>query len=361
MKAAVLYKRREPMVVQDVDLPAPAAGEVSIKLGASGVCHSDYAHWSRDTWSELPMVLGHEGAGVVESVGAGVTKVKPGDHVIIAFGNKCGECFFCQRGQPYLCTPGPDAPSALRGRKLRIGADSIWQFLGVGSFAEKTVVPVGNVVTIPNEIPLAAASLVACGVSTGFGAVTKAAKVEAGASVVVIGAGGVGLNVIQSAALVGASRIIAVDLLDNKLEYARQFGATHTINGKRQDVVAEVRALTGGFGADYSFEVIGLPVTIAQAYEVVRRGGTAVVVGVATEDAEVRFSAAGLMRTAKVLMGTQAGNTEPRVDFPKIVDLYQAGKLKLDELISRRFALDEVNEAFRALHAGEVARGVIVY
>ena len=361
MKAAVLYQRREPMLIQDVELPPPGPGEVQVKLAASGVCHSDYAHWSRDTWSELPMVLGHEGAGVIEAVGAGVTRVKPGDHVVIAFGNKCGECHFCQHGQPFLCTPGPDAPAAMRGRKLRRGDTSIWQFLGVGSFAEQTVVPAVNVVPIPADVPLAAASLIACGVSTGIGAVTNAAHVQAGSSVVVIGTGGVGLNVIQGAALVGAARIIAVDLLDNKLEYARAFGATHTINGSRQNVVEEVQKLTGGYGADYSFEVIGLPVTIKQAYDVIRRGGTAVVVGVATEDAEVKFSAAGLMRTAKVLMGTQAGNVRPQIDFPKIVDLYRAGKLQLDQLISHRFSLDQANEAFEALHAGKVARGVIVY
>ncbi len=361
MRAAVLYQRRTPMVIEEVDLPEPEPGEVQVRIVASGVCHSDYHHWERDTWSQLPLVLGHEAAGVVEAVGPGVTSVRPGDHVILAFGNKCGECFFCRRGQPYLCTPAPGARVAMRGPRLRRGDTLIHQFTGIGSFAERTVVPVTNVVPIPPDVPLDCAALIACGVTTGVGAVINAARVEPGSSVLVIGCGGVGLNVIQGAALVGAARIIAADLRDHKLELARQFGATHLINASREDVVSRARDLTDGYGVDYAFEVIGHPATILQAYEATRKGGVAVVVGVAPEEAEVSLNAVGLMRTARTLMGTAYGNARPAVDFPRLLDLFRAGRLKLRELISHRFTLDQVNEAFRALQAGEVARGVIVF
>jgi S-(hydroxymethyl)glutathione dehydrogenase/alcohol dehydrogenase len=356
MRAAVLYQRREPMIVEEIRLADPGPGEVEIKLAASGVCHSDYSHWSRDTWTQMPLVLGHEGAGVVERVGPNVSRVAPGDHVVIAFGVRCGECPFCARGEPYLCTPA-ESPPARMFKDDRV----LNQFAFVGSFAERTVVSEKNCVKIRDDAPLDAASLVACGVATGTGAVWNTAGVEPGANVVVIGTGGVGLNVVQAAKLAGAARVIAVDLLDNKLEFAREFGATHVVNGGREDVVAAVQGLTGGYGADYAFEVIGTAGTIKQAFDVVRKGGTAVVVGVAREEEEVTFSAPALMRTGKRLLGCTYGSTRPNVDFPKIIDLYMEGRLKLNELISRRFELGEINEAFAALHAGEVARGIVEF
>jgi S-(hydroxymethyl)glutathione dehydrogenase/alcohol dehydrogenase len=356
MKAAVLYQRREPMVVEEITLTDPDAGEVEIRLVASGVCHSDYSHWSRDTWSQLPLVLGHEGAGVVERVGAGVTRVRPGDHVIIAFGTRCGECFFCTHNEPWLCTPDQTP-----GTHMFKGEQPLNQFTFVGTFAERTVVSERNCVRIRPDAPLDVASLVACGVTTGIGAVINTARVEPGANVAVIGTGGVGLNAVQGARLAGAARVIAIDLLDNKLEFAREFGATHVINSSREDPVAAVQRLTGGLGADYAFEVIGLGKTIRQAYDMVRKGGAAVVVGVAREEDEVTFPAPMLMRTGKRILGCNYGSTRPYVDFPKIIDLYMEGRIKLNELISRRFALDEINEAFRALHAGEVARGIVEY
>jgi S-(hydroxymethyl)glutathione dehydrogenase/alcohol dehydrogenase len=233
------------------------------------------------------------------------------------------------------------------------------QFTYVGSFAERTVVSEQNCVRIREDAPLDVASLVACGVATGTGAVWNTAEVQPGANVVVIGTGGVGLNAVQAARLAGAARVIAVDLLDQKLEFAREFGATHLINASREDVVATVQRLTGGWGADYAFEVIGAGATIRQAFEAVHKGGTAVVVGVAREDDEVTLPAPALMRTGKRLLGCNYGSTRPNVDFPKIIDLFMEGRLKLRELISRRFALAEINEAFRALHAGEVARGIV--
>ncbi len=357
MQAAVLHERRTPLVIEDVDLAEPLAGEVRVRLAASGVCHSDYSHYHRDTtFSKLPLVLGHEAAGVVDTVGSGVNGVTPGDHVIVAFGNKCGQCWHCQRGEPYLCTGTGDIPV-----RLRSGGTPLNQFLNVGSFAPAIVVPATNCVVIRKDAPLVAACLVACGVTTGVSAVVNAAHVEVGSSVAVIGTGGVGLNVIQGARLAGAARIIAIDLLDNKLEYARQFGATHLVNASHEEPVQRVRELTGGRGADFTFEVIGAGKTIQQCYDMARRGGTAVVLGVAPEDATATFSAPTLMRAAKTIIGSNYGHTRPHVDFPRIVDLWMEGKLMVEELISRRFALDEVNEAFRALAAGEVARGVIVY
>jgi S-(hydroxymethyl)glutathione dehydrogenase/alcohol dehydrogenase len=356
MKAAVLYQRREPMVIEEIRLADPGPGEVEIRLVASGVCHSDYSHWSRDTWSQLPLVLGHEGAGVVERVGQGVTRVRPGDHVIIAFGTRCGECFFCTHNEPWLCTPDQTP-----GTHMFKGDQPLNQFTFVGTFAERTVVSEKNCVKIREDAPLDVASLVACGVTTGIGAVVNTAQVEPGANVAVIGTGGVGLNAVQGARLAGAARVIAIDLLDNKLEFAREFGATHVVNSSKEDPVAAVQRITGGRGADYAFEVIGLGKTIRQAYDMVRKGGTAVVVGVAREDDEVTFPAPLLMRTGKRILGCNYGSTRPNVDFPKIIDLYMEGRIKLKELISRRFQLDEINEAFRALHAGEVARGIVEY
>jgi Zn-dependent alcohol dehydrogenase len=356
VKAAVLWERRAPLVVEEVELADPAPGEARVRILASGVCHSDLHHIRRDTPVPPPLVLGHEAAGVVEAVGEGVTRVGLGDRVIAAFGVKCGECFFCVRGQPYLCaTPLPGHV------RLRQGDRAIAPFLGVGSFAEYANLDARNLVPIPDDMPAEPAALIACGVTTGIGAVVNTAKVEPGANVAVLGIGGVGLNVVQGAALAGAGRIIAVDILDHKLELARGFGATHVVNAAREDPVERIRRLTGGWGADYAFEVIGHPRTIAQAYEAVRKGGVAVIVGVADEQVEIPINAVGMMRSGKTLVGCNYGSVRPHYDMPRYVELYRGGRIKLDELISRRFALDEINAAFAAMEAGEVARGVIAF
>jgi S-(hydroxymethyl)glutathione dehydrogenase/alcohol dehydrogenase len=355
VKAAVLYERRAPLVVDDLELVSPGSGEVEVRLVASGVCHSDLHHMRRDmSTSAPPMVLGHEGAGLVTAVGPNVTRVQPGDHVIIAFGSKCGECFYCVRGMPSLCTPArpPRARLFHDGRPIN-------QFSEAATFAERTVVSEKNAIKIREDAPLDRCCLVACGVTTGIGAVITTARVPPGSNVLVIGTGGVGLNVCQGARLAGAARIIAVDVLDNKLELAREFGATHLINASREDVVERARALTGGYGVDYAFEVIGNPRTITQAYESVHKGGVAVVVGVADEAAELTLKPVWMMRHAKTLMGCNYGSVRPQIDFPLIVDLYMEGRIKLDELITRRYGLADINEAFRAMEAGEVARGIL--
>jgi len=356
MKAAVMYERRKPLVIDDLDLVEPGPGEVEVQLVASGVCHSDLHHLQRDTATKPPAVLGHEGAGIIRAVGPGVTRVKTGDHVVIAFGPKCGECYYCLRGQPYLCTPS----YTVRPRLFK-GDTPVNQFIEAATYAERTVVFERNVVKLRDDAPMDKCCLIACGVATGVGAVVNTAHVEAGSNVVVIGAGGVGLNVVQGARLAGATRIIAVDLLDKKLEFAREMGATHVINAGREDTVEAVKALTGGIGADYAFEVIGNPRTIAQAYDSVHKGGKAVVVGVADENAELTIKPVWMMRTGRTLMGCNYGSARPQVDFPKLVDLYMEGRIKLDELITRRYSLDEINDAFRAMEAGEVARSIVVF
>lgn len=356
MKAAVLWQRRTPLAIEEVEIAEPAAGEARVKILASGVCHSDLNHIQRETAFLPPLVLGHEGAGVVEAVGPGVTRVKPGDRVIIAFGPKCGECYFCLRGMPHLCA----APYSDTVR-LRKGDTVLTPFIGVGSFAEYANVDARNLVTIPDEMPIDRAALIACGVTTGIGAVIKTAKVEPGSNVAIIGIGGVGLNVLQGAVLAGANRIIAVDVFDRKLEMARHFGATHVVNARREDPVEAIRRLTGGWGADYAFEVIGNPTTIKQAWEAVRKGGTAVVVGLAADTDEITLSPASVMRNAKTLMGCYYGSVRPQEDFPTYVDLYLNKRINLDDLISRRFSLEEINDAFAAMEAGEVARGVIMF
>jgi Zn-dependent alcohol dehydrogenase len=325
------------------------------------VCHSDYHHWENEFGSVLPLVLGHEVAGVVDTVGEAVSKVRPGDRVVNAMGHRCGECFYCLKGEPYLCTPPADAPLLKRFPRIWKGNQGINSFAAAGGFAEYTVVPATQVIPLPEDVPFEVGALVGCGVATGFGSVVNTAKVQPGSTVLVIGCGGVGLSVIQAAAVVGAAKIIAVDIRDNKLTYAQQFGATHVINASREDTIQRVRALTGGFGADYAFEVVSHPKTIEQAYESLRKGGVAIVVGISPIGAQVTIDPLAMMRTGRTIMGSAFGNIRPAIDFPRIFELYRAGKLHLREMVSRTFTLPEINEAFQALGAGEVVRGVVVF
>lgn len=354
MKAAVLRDVNKPLVIEEAALDEPGPRQVLVKTAASGVCHSDL-HFIEGSWPiPLPAVLGHEAAGIVEQVGGGVSYVEPGDHVILSFVPVCGACRFCARGQPYLCGQG-----RIRGQTLHIGDQAISPFLSMSSFAEYMVVPEDSLVKIRNDMPLDRAALIGCGVMTGVGAAMNTAKVEPGSTCAVIGTGGVGLNVIQGCALAGAERIIAVDIHPNKLEMAREFGATHFVDAAKEDPVAKVHELTGG-GADYAFEVIGLPTAIRQAFDMIRRGGEAIVVGMAPAGSEVTVSAAAFLME-KNLRGCTYGSARPRYDMPRIIDLYMAGKLKLDELVSRTYPLEGINDAFAAMKNGEVARSVIVF
>jgi len=356
MKAAVLYEPKTPQVVEDVTLDEPRHGEVMVRVVAAGVCRSDHHVISGHMEWDTPIVLGHEGAGVVEKVGAGVTRVKAGDHVVFNFRPFCGYCRQCSTGHPNLCDHVAELRQACR---LSKGDLKIHNFLGISCFAEYTVVPESGAIPISKDIPFDRAALVSCGVTTGVGAVINCAKVEPGASVVVIGAGGVGLNAIQGARLAHAGIIVAVDVLDHKLELARQFGATHTVNGAREDAVKRVKEIVGRPGADYAFEVIGSPAAIEQAWKMIRKGGMAVVVGVPPSGSHVSLSAMDFT-DEKMIRGTLFGSARPWVDIPRLLDLHRAGHLKLDELITRTYPLSGVNDAFTALEKGEVARSVII-
>ncbi len=364
-KAAVLFEVGKKLEIREVEVQQPQAGEVLIRMAAGGVCHSDLHVMTGHLIAALPAILGHEGSGIVEDVGPGVTSVRPGDHVIPLWRLSCGECEYCTGGRPALCPAGTQI--RMTGRLLdgtsrfKLDGKEIKHFAGVSSFSEYSVVPESAVVKIPNDLPLERAALLGCAVITGVGAAINAARVKPGSSVAVFGAGGVGLNVIQGAAIAGAEKIIAVDLLENKLEYARRFGATHTVNASAGNPVEQVRALTGGRGVDYAFEVIGLPATMRQAYDSLAKRGMAVVVGVTPMTTEVSVPVMSLVFEERVLTGSVYGSSRPRLDILKLIDLYRAGKLKLDELLTRTYPFEQINAAYDALERGEVARSVVTF
>ena len=357
MRAAVLYQPNTALVIEEFDLPPTGPHHVRVGLVASGVCHSDW-HIVKGEWPHIPIptILGHEGAGVVEEVGAEVTGVAVGDHVVLSWKRNCGQCEMCQRGYPNLCDDVPDERTFPRFR----GSDrTMRKLLGLGTFSTSTVVPQDVVIPIDQDVPLQQAALIGCGVMTGVGAVLNTARVEAGASVAVFGCGGVGLNCIQGAALAGAQPIIAVDLRANKLDMARLFGATHTVDASEVDPVERIRELTGGAGAHYAFEAIGLTgEPFRQSIECTRKRGVTVFVGHAPHSTPVDFDARMLM-PEKMVIGSMYGTCRPRVDVPRLIGLYQAGKLKLDELVTRTYPLEQVNQAFAALAEGQVARSVL--
>jgi S-(hydroxymethyl)glutathione dehydrogenase / alcohol dehydrogenase len=361
MKAAVLNDYGH-LDLEDVQIDAPEPGEVRLQVGATGVCHSDY-HVIKGEWRYgLPIILGHEAAGVVEAVGEGVSGINVGDHAVLSFRPACGVCRLCAQGRSVLCEGRTGDRFKMHDGTARVhrNGEDLNVLARVGSFAEQIVVPAEQVVPVRKDVAMDVLALIGCAVTTGVGAVVNAARVEPGSTVAVIGCGGVGLNVIQGANLVSASRIIAVDLLDNKLEYARQFGATDTVNASHGDAVEQVKALTGG-GVDYAFEVIGNGKTVEQAIQMTRVAGTACIVGMAPQGTVSSFDPLAFVNRETKLIGTWYGSARPRIDFPKMVELMLAGRLKVNELISRRYSLEEINDGFERLGRGEVARGVIVF
>ena len=363
-RAVVCRTLNEPVVVEDIVVEGPRRGEVTIQLAACGVCHSDLSATNGTIAFPPPLVLGHEGAGTVVEVGEGVTEFAVGDAVISSFVSMCGKCRYCVTGRPQLCDQSaramftlPDGSVRTRdaaGRPLNV-------FSGCGVMAEVATLHVDNVVKAPGDVPLDRCALVGCGVMTGFGAACNTAKVWPGAVAVVFGAGGVGLNAIQGCAISGAATIVAVDTSDAKLDLARTFGATHVVNASREDnVVRTLRQLTSG-GADFAFECVGLGTVLAQAYGCLRKGGTAVMVGVAGPKDQTTIRTASLTFEEKTLTGSYFGSARPREDFPRMLSLYRSGRLKLDELITRRYRIDEAPEAFADLASGRNARGVIVF
>jgi S-(hydroxymethyl)glutathione dehydrogenase/alcohol dehydrogenase len=356
MKAAVMFAAKEPLVIEEVKVDEPQAGEALVKTAASGVCHSDL-HFMEGLWpARPPVILGHESSGIVEKVGPGVTNVKPGDRVVLSFVYSCGQCDRCLQGRPVLCMR---TNAGVRPGRLKLGEQDVNQFAGMSAFAEYQLVNANILIHVPDEVPLDAACLVGCSVMTGVGAVTNTAKIEAGSTVAVIGAGGVGLNVIQGARLAGASRIIAVDLMESKLAAAREFGATDTVDGSGGDAVQKVQQMTGG-GVDYAFEAIGLTATAEQAFNMAKRGGTAVVVGMLPVASMVQLPGAAFLGEKRII-GSYYGSARQAYDMPWLMTLYSQKRLKIDELISRRYPLEQINEAYDALKKGEVNRSVITF
>jgi S-(hydroxymethyl)glutathione dehydrogenase/alcohol dehydrogenase len=360
--AAVLYEVKKPVVVEDVELLEPGAHEVLVKWTANGVCHSDLHVITGDYPHPLPVVLGHEAAGVVERVGSGVESVKPGDHVCSSYIPSCGRCGYCIGGQPTMCALR-DKPRwfMLDGTsRFRKGGTSLHHFLQVAGYSTHSVLPEVSVIPIRKDAPLDVVCLVSCGVLAGAGPVFNRAKVPPGASVAVFGCGGVGLNTIQAARLVGAGKIIAVDVMPQKLAWAEEFGATHAVNAATEDPVARVQAISGTGGVDFAFEVVGTQATIEQALLSTHRGGTCVVVGVSPAGTRISVDPSLLLQQ-RVLTGSSFGAGHQRTDVPMLIDLYMAGKYKLDELITRRVPLTDLNHAFDLMLKGEVKRSVVVY
>jgi S-(hydroxymethyl)glutathione dehydrogenase/alcohol dehydrogenase len=359
MKAAVLSAAPGDLDVDDVEIDKPAANEVLVRTAAAGVCHSDLLFAEGSFRTRLPTVLGHEAAGVVEAVGDSVSYVRPGDHVITCISLFCGSCEYCLSGRPSLCEkrglrrPKGDPP------RLSRGDGPMNQFLEVSAFAEQMLVHENAVAKVSPDIPLDRAALVGCAVTTGLGAVFRTAHIEPGATVAVIGCGGVGLNAVQGARLAGAGRIFAVDRVASKLDLARSFGATDTVNATEVDPVDQIRELTGG-GVHYSFEAIGLAPTTEQAFAMLRTGGVATVVGMIPPGTKVSLSGVDFM-FEKRIQGSLMGSNRFRIDMPRYVDLYLQGRLKLDELVSARVGLGDVNSAFAEMRRGEVARSVVVF
>jgi S-(hydroxymethyl)glutathione dehydrogenase/alcohol dehydrogenase len=363
-RAAICRELNRPVVVEEITVDPPKAGEVTVKLAACGVCHSDLSATNGTLAMPLPLVLGHEAAGEVVEVGPGVSGLKEGDHVVSSFIYMCGECRFCVAGRPVLCIEQGKAITTLpdgtvrtrdaRGQPLNV-------FSGCGVMAEYATMHVDNLVKIDPKMPLDRAALVGCAVTTGVGAVFNTARVAPGSSVAVFGCGGVGLNVIQGARIAGAERIIAIDTLEAKLDMAKEFGATDTLLSKAgEDVAKALKKLTGG-GPDYAFECVGNGELAATAYRAIRRGGVAVVVGVAKPGDSTAVRTMTLPFEEKTLTGSYFGSCIPRIDFPRMLALYMGGRLKLDELITRRYSIGEAPQAFADLESGRNARGVIVF
>jgi S-(hydroxymethyl)glutathione dehydrogenase/alcohol dehydrogenase len=353
MKAAVFYASDRPVVIEQVEVRDPGPGEVRIAIKAAGLCHSDLSVIDGTIPYPLPVVLGHEGAGIIDAVGVGVRSVKEGDAVIVSTLSHCGRCSKCDAGHPTECT---NAPSPKDARPFTVGGKPAYQFANASVFAEYTVVREQGAILIDPRVPFDRAALIGCGVMTGFGAVVNRAQVETGSTMAVFGVGGIGLNCVQGGIMAGAAKIIAVDVMPQKLEWAKRFGATHIIDSSKDDAVAAVKDLTGG-GADYTFECVGNVHVIKQALDALGPGGTLTIVGVPKVGTTYELVVHALYQN-KSILGCRYGAARPQRDFPMLADLYLSGRLKIDELITRHYALDDFHRALDDLRAGHLARGV---
>ena len=355
MKAAILTALNSPLQVRDdVRLGALGPGDVRVKIVSSGVCHSDVSVQNGTIPMGAPCVLGHEGAGYVKEVGPGVTELAPGDHVILSFVPQCRKCGPCLRGQSYLCAR---SMAVAMSPHFLVDGKPVPGMTGLGTFSEELITSEDCLVKVADDIPLDIVSLIGCGVTTGVGAAINTAEVSPGSSVVVFGCGGVGISAIQGARIAGAAEILAVDMVESKLEQAKHFGATHVCT---PDAFEQLKTeITAGEGFDYALECIGNPKTIRATFDAARRGGTAVIVGVGRLDQKVELSAFELFYTDKNLRGSMYGSSNVRTFMPKLLRLWKAGKLDLESMITQRIQIEEVNDAFQAMQDGKVIRSVI--
>lgn len=364
IKAAVFYEPGVPFQIEELDLAPPQAGEVLVKVVAAGVCHSDWHLMTGATKHAVPVVPGHEGSGIVLEVGEGVTRVKPGDHVALNWAPNCGTCFYCLNDSPSLCNtfvPKIWAGTLMDGTtRLSKNGETVYHFSALSCFADHCVVPEECAVPMAPDFPLDIAALIGCAVTTGVGSALNTAQVKPGSSVVVYGAGGVGLSTIMGAKLAGASTIIAVDIHEAKCDMAIDSGATHAMISS-EGTVDEIKALTEGRGADYVFEAIGIPAVQEQALNAVRPGGMLVLSGVAPMGSGTNLPGAILTRQEKTVKGSFYGSSNTAREFPKYAHLFQKGLLPLDKLVSKTYTLDQINEAYADMLAGDNARGVIVF
>ncbi len=369
--AAVVHERSTsrpfadsaPLTLETLDLQGPGEGEVLVRIKAAGLCHSDLSVINGDRPRPVPMALGHEAAGVVEAVGPGVHDLNPGDHVVMVFVPSCGHCRPCAEGRPALCEPGNGAnlrgEMLAGGRRLSLAGEPIHHHLGVSAFADHAVVSRHSLVPVPTDMPLEHAALFGCAVLTGVGAVVNTARVPPGASVAVVGLGGVGLAALLGALACGAERVVAVDLLPAKLKLARELGATDTFEAGDPEVVSRVREVTGG-GVDYAVEVAGSEKALEMAYHITRRGGTTVTAGLANPARHISIQQASLVAEERTLKGSYVGSCIPVRDIPRYVGLFRRGRLPVDRLLSETIRLDQINAAFDRLADGEVLRQVVM-
>ncbi|MFL4974888.1 MAG: zinc-dependent alcohol dehydrogenase family protein [Microvirga sp.] len=362
MGAPAPYAQSKPLKIETIELDPPGPGEILVKIAAAGLCHSDLSVIEGNRPRPMPMALGHEAAGVVEEIGPGVDDLAKGDHVVMVFVPSCGHCLPCSEGRPALCEPGAAANGAgtllSGGKRLHRNGQDINHHLGVSGFAEYATISRRSCVKVDRELPLDEAALFGCAVLTGVGAVINTAKVPAGTTVAVVGLGGVGLSSILGAVASGASRVVAVDLSDEKLGLARQLGATDTFNAGSPDAVNEIREAVKG-GVEYAFEMAGSVRALDLAYKITRRGGTTVTAGLPPPTHTLALSPVNLVAEERTLKGSYIGTCVPVRDLPRYVDLYRRGKLPVDRLMSKHLRLDEINEGFDLLAQGKVVRQVV--
>lgn len=359
--APILFKANEPMKLLELDLDDPGPGEVRIKMTASGVCHSClHTYDGSHTSAPMPIILGDEGSGVVEAVGSECTRLRPGDHVVVSWAPSCGYCKYCSAGYPSLCTENPPIGYAEEGAtRFHLDGKDVHHY-GPATYGSSIVVPESAAVSIRKDFPLDVAALIGCSVTTGFGAAVNTAGVRPGQSVAVIGCGGVGLNAVQGAAVCGAYPIIAIDILDSKIETAKEFGATHGINLTRQDLSDEISNLVGD-GVEVVIVAVGNAQAMEQGVGILEKRGVCVLVGAVPSGQKLSVDPGLLVGGERRIVGSRYGSGNPHIEFPKMVELAMAGVLRVEELVTRRYALDEADEAFRSLAAGEQARGLIVF